>query len=108
MPGCVRKTAGEFDTTGGKLGVERVRVFNEQVGVEEFVCVLVRIRLRRLSAAEVDSVLVTRDDSVLRRVLPGAETVEAKFVFVISNSRRDVRGEELGRDLADHAPQYTG
>src|SRR5438874_6324729 len=78
VPGRVGKASRELDTAGGKLGVERVRVLNEQVGVEELVGVFVRIRWRRFGAAEVNSVLVARDDGVDRRVLPGAETVEAK------------------------------
>ena len=37
-----------------------------------------------------DSVLVARDDSVDRRVIPGAETVEAEFVPVVREGRRQV------------------
>ena len=37
--------------------------------------------------AKMDSVLVARDDSVDRRVVPRAETVEAKFVLVVGESR---------------------
>src|SRR5262245_10026512 len=107
MPGSVRETPGELDTTSGKFGEKRVRILNEQVGVEEFVGIFIRIRRRRFGAAEVDSVLVTCDDSVHRRVLPSAETVEAKFILVIGQRRRDVHGEELGRNLVDHLVEYT-
>src|SRR6185436_4429821 len=35
------------------------------------------------------------------------ETVEAEFVPVVRESRRQVRGEELRRDVADHGAQDT-
>src|SRR5271167_1394705 len=70
LPGSVSKAARELDTTGQKLGVERVRVLNEQVCVEEFVGVFVRTRDRRFRATEVDSVLVARHDRVHRWVPP--------------------------------------
>src|SRR5215472_10063309 len=48
--------------------------------------------------------LVARNNGVNRRVLPGAQTLKAKLIFVISKSAGDVHGEELGRDLTDHGP----
>src|SRR5215831_8728441 len=107
VPGRIRQASRELDTAGRKLRVERVGILDEQVGVEEFVGVLVRIRCRWLSAAEVDSVVVARDDGVDGRVLPGAETVEAKFVSVIGERRGDVDGEELRGDLADHGAHHS-
>jgi hypothetical protein len=72
VPRGVGKTPRELYTTGGKLGVEFVRVVNEQIGVEEFVGILVRMQRGRFGASEVYSVVVTRYDRVHRRVLPGA------------------------------------
>ena len=75
--------------------------------VEEFVGVLVRIGRRRFGAAKVNPVLIPRDDSVDRWVPPGTQTIEAKFVHVVRERPRQVRREELGRDLADHGAQVT-
>jgi hypothetical protein len=82
-------------------------VLDEQVGVEQLVGVFVGIGRVRLGEAEMNSVLVARDDGIDRRVIPSAETFEAKFVPVVRESRRQVCGEELGRDLADHRAQPT-
>jgi len=107
VPGRVAKGSRELDSTGGILGVQRIRVLDEQVCVEQFVRVFVGIWRGRIGEAEVDSMLVARDDGVDRRVIPGAETLEAKCVSVIREGRRQVRSEELGRDLADHRAQHT-
>jgi hypothetical protein len=45
--------------------------------------VLVRIRRRRFGAAEVNPLLIPRDNRVDRRVLPGAQTIEAKFCLLL-------------------------
>ena len=37
-----------------------------------------------------------------RRVLPRAQTLEAKLVLVVSERAGNVRGEEQRRDLTDH------
>ena len=80
MPRCVGKGARELDTARGIFREERVRVVYEQVCVEQLVGVFFGILRGRFGAAEVDSVPVPRDDGVDRRVLPGADTVEAEFV----------------------------
>ncbi len=54
-----------------------------------------------------DSVLVAHDDSVDRRVIPRADTVEAKSVLVVREGRSHFRGEELGCDLPNHGAQHT-
>jgi hypothetical protein len=57
---------------------------------------------RRLGETEVDSLLVSGDDGIDRRIIPRAETFEAQPVSVVCEGRRQVRREELGRDLANH------
>jgi hypothetical protein len=107
VPRHVGKASREFDAAGDILGVERVRVLNVQVGVEELVGVFVRIRRRRLGETKVHAVLVARDDGVDRRVIPSADTVEAKFVLVIREGGSHFRGEELGRNLPNHGAHHT-
>jgi hypothetical protein len=46
--------------------------------------------------AEVDSVRVTRDDGVGRRIVPRAEAVEAKLVLVIRERRMQVPVKNCG------------
>ena len=46
-------------------------------------------------------VLVARNDGIDWRILPRAQTFEAKLVLVIGESGGNVRGEKLRRDLAD-------
>jgi hypothetical protein len=58
--------------------------------------------LWRLGAAEMNRVLVARNDAVDWRILPRAQTFEAELVFVIGEGGGKVRGEELRRDLTDH------
>jgi hypothetical protein len=98
LPGRVAERSRELDSAGVILGVERIRVLDQQIGVEQFVRVFVGIWRRRIGDTEVNSVLVPRDDGIDRRLLPGAETLEAKLVSVIREGRRQVRREELGRD----------
>ena len=43
VPGHVAKFTGEFNGLGGVLGIKCVGVFHEEVGVEQFVRVFVRI-----------------------------------------------------------------
>jgi hypothetical protein len=76
--------------TATTLGVQRIRVLDEQVCVEQFVGVFVGMWRGRIGEAEVDSVLVAGDDGVDRRVIPRAETLEAKYVPVIREGRRQV------------------
>jgi hypothetical protein len=45
---------------------------------------------------------VTHDDGVNRRVLPRAQTLEAKLRFLIGKGAGDVHGEEQRRDLTNH------
>jgi hypothetical protein len=52
--------------------------------------------------SEENPLLIPRDNRVDRRVLPGAQTIEAKCVPVVGQSRRQIGREELGRDLADY------
>ena len=80
VPGRVANASCELDSAGGKLGVQRVRVFDQQVGVEQLVGVFVGIGRGRSGEAEMNSVLVARDDGIDRRVTPSAETFEAKFL----------------------------
>jgi hypothetical protein len=63
-----------------------------------------RIGRGRLGAAEMNRVLVARNDGIDRRILPHALTLEAQLVFVIGESGRNVRSEEQRRDLTDHEP----
>ena len=79
-----------------------VGIFDEQVGIEQFVPVFVRIGCGRLGAAEVDRVVVARHDGVVRRILPRPQTLEAKLVFVLGERGRNVGGEELWCDPTDH------
>ena len=46
--------------------------------------------------------LVACNDGVNGRVLPGAQTPEAKLICVIGKSAGNVQGEELRRDLTNH------
>lgn len=55
-----------------------------------------------VGTAEVNRLLVARNDGVNRRILPRAQTLEAKLSFVIGKGGRDVQGEELRRDLTNH------
>jgi hypothetical protein len=80
VPGRVAKGPRELDSTGGILGIQRIGVLDKQVCVEQFVGVFVGIWSGRVGEAEVDSVLVARDDGVDRRVIPSADTFEVKCV----------------------------
>src|SRR6266576_6465775 len=46
--------------------------------------------------------LVARHDGVSRRVLPGAQTLEAKLSFVIGKGAGNIHGEEQRRDPTNH------
>jgi hypothetical protein len=46
--------------------------------------------------------MVARNDGVNRRVLPRAQTREAKLSFVIGKGAGNVHGEEQRRDLTNH------
>ena len=82
-PGHVRESAREFYAAGCVLRMKRVCVLNDQVGVEQFVRIFVRVGSGRVGAAEMNRVLVARNNGVDRGVLPCAPAFKAKLVFVI-------------------------
>lgn len=102
VPGHVAQASCEFDALGGVLGIEGVGVFHEDVGVEEFFGVFVRVGGGRFGAAEVDGVMVARDDGVDRWVEPGSQALEAQLFLVVGERGGNVPGEELRCDLLDH------
>jgi hypothetical protein len=102
FPRHVGETPSELHASGCVLRIKRVRIFDEKVGVEQFVRIFIGIGSGRLGAAEMNRVLVARNDGVDWRILPRAQTFEAELVFVIGEGGRNVRGEELRRDLTDH------
>src|SRR6516164_7438061 len=104
MPGCVCKSAREFHASSSILGVKRVYILDEYVGVEQFVRIFVGVGWRRFGKAEVNRTLVARNDGVNRRVMPRAQALETKLISVIGKSAGNVHGEELRRDLTDHWP----
>src|SRR6516164_3645470 len=104
MPGCVCKSAREFHASSSILGVKRVYILDEYVGVEQFVRIFVGVGRRRFGKAEVNRTLVARNDGVNRRVVPRAQALETKPISVIGKSAGNVHGEELRRDLTDHWP----
>lgn len=73
----IGKSPDELYALGRILGIQRIRIFDREVGTEQFLCILVRIGGRRLGAAEMDGVPVARYDCVTWRVLPRAQTLEA-------------------------------
>lgn len=77
------KASRKLDAPGAIFGQEPISIPNEQIRVEEVVGILVRIQRRRFGAAKVNPLLIPRDDRVDRWVLPGAQTLEAKFVLVV-------------------------
>src|SRR5215472_3212343 len=105
--GHVRKSAHEFNTSCSILSIKRVRILDEKVRVQQLIRVFVRISRRRVGTAEVDRVLIARNDSVNRWVLPCTQTFETKFRFEIGNGAGYVQGEEYGRDLSNHAGKST-
>jgi hypothetical protein len=62
------------------LSVERVRFFDEHVGVEQFLRMLIGIGCGRFGTAEVNRLLVAHNDRVNRRVLPRSRTLEIRMV----------------------------
>ena len=90
------------DREGVVVDIQRVRIFNNEVRVQQLFLIFLRIGCGRLGAAEVNRVLVTRHDGVHRRILPCPSTLKAKLVFVVGERAGNVRGEELRRDLTDH------
>jgi hypothetical protein len=104
VPGHVAKSPSEFHALGGVLGIKCVGVFNDEVCVEQFVRVFVRIGCGRLGAAEMNHLLVARHDGIDRRILPRPQTCEAKLACVIGERCGNVHGEEHGCNLADHGP----
>ncbi len=113
VPWHVAKSPSEFHALGGVLGIKCVGILNDEVGVEQFVRVFVRIGSGRLGAAEMNHPLVARHDGVNRRILPRPQTCETKLASVIGercgnvDSRAPVStgdGEEHRRNLTDHGP----
>ena len=104
VPGHVAKSPSEFHALGGVLGIKCVGIFNEQVGVEQFVRVFVRIGCGRLGGAEMNRLLVARHDGVDRRIQPRPPACEAKFAGVIGERCGNVHGEEYRRNLTEHVP----
>src|SRR5260370_658073 len=104
VPGHVAKSPSEFHALGGVLGIKCVGIFNEEVRVEQFVRVFVRIGGGRLGATEMNHLLVARHDGVDRRILPRHQTCEAKLACVIGERCGNVHGEEYGRNLTEHVP----
>src|SRR6266853_3492666 len=102
VPWHVAKSPSEFYALGGVLGMQCVGIFNEEVGVEQFVRVFVRIGGGRLGATEMNHLLVARHDGVDRRILPRPQACEAKLACVIGERCGNVHGEEYGRDLTEH------
>jgi hypothetical protein len=78
------------------------------MGRPEFVVVFFGIRFGRVGAAEEESVLVTRDDGIDRRILPGADTVEPEFVALVDERHTHLGCEERGRNLRVICAQTTG
>src|SRR5207247_4124583 len=82
------------------------RIFDEYVGVEQFVRILIGIGFGRFGTPEVNRLLVARNDGVNRRILPRAQTLEAKLSSVVGKGAGDVQGEELRCDLTNHGQVY--
>ena len=102
MPWHVGKSPCEFHASSCILSVKRVRISDGYVRVEQFVGILVGIGCGRCGTAEVNRLLVARNDGVNRRVLPRTQTLEAKLSFVIGKGGEDVLSEELRRNLTNH------
>jgi len=102
VPWHVGKSAHEFQASSCILGVQRVRIFDEYVGVKQFFRIFVGVGCGGSSTAEMNRMLVALNDGINRRVLPRAQTLEAKLVLVIGESSGNVPGEEHGRNLTDH------
>ena len=94
MPWHIGQSAREFHASSCILSVKRVRIFDEYVRVEQFVRILVGIGCWRFGTAEVNRLLVARNDGVNRWVLLRAQTLEAKLSVVIAKGARNVHGEE--------------
>ena len=60
VPWHVAEAPSEFQALGGVLGIKRVGIFHEQVRVERFVPVFVRIGSGRGGAAEMNHLLAAR------------------------------------------------
>src|SRR5260370_41001870 len=104
VAGHVAKSPSECYALGGVLGIKCVGVFNEQVRVEQFVRVFVRIGGGRLGAAEMNHLLVACHDGVDRGILPRPQTCETKLARVIGERCGNVPGEKYGRNLTRHGP----
>ena len=70
VPRHVGNSPSEFYALGCVLGIKCIGIFDQQVRVEQFFPVFVRIGSGRLRAAEVNHLLVARHDGIDRRILP--------------------------------------
>jgi hypothetical protein len=116
VPWRVAKSPSEFYALGGVFGIKSVGIFHEQVGVEQFVRVFVRIGGGRRGATEMNHLMVARHDGVDRRILPRAQTCETKLACVIGERRGNVDsrapvstgdGEEHRRNLTERRPSLS-
>jgi hypothetical protein len=64
FPWHVGEPASELHASGSVLGEQRVSIFDEYVGVQKFVRIFIRIGCGRRGAAEMNRVLVPRDNCV--------------------------------------------
>ncbi len=106
LPWHVGWSPREFHASSCILSVKRVRIFDEYVGVEQFVRILIGIGFGRFGTPEVNRLLVARNDGVNRRILPRAQTLEAKLSSLVGKGAGDVQGEELRCDLTNHGQVY--
>jgi hypothetical protein len=106
-PWHVGKSAHELDASSCMLGVQRVRIFDEYIRVEQLVRIFVGVGCGRFGTAEMNRMLVAGNDGVNRRVLPRAQTLETKLILVIGKSSGNVPGEELRRNLTDDGPSLV-
>ena len=104
VPWHVGKSPSELYPYSRVLGIKCVGIFDEQVRVEQFLLVFVRIGCGRQGAPEVNRLLVARHDCINRRVLPRPHTLGAELVSVVGKRSWNVNGEELRCNLADHVP----
>ncbi len=102
-PWHVGKPSRELHALGRVLALKRVRAFDIEVCVKQLVLIFFRSGGGRHCAAEVNCVLVACHNGVYRRILPRAQTFEAKLLFVIGDCSENVISQELRCDLTNHA-----
>src|SRR4051794_5117282 len=64
VPRHVGESPSEFHVPGCAVGVKRVRIFNEQVSVKQFVRIFIGIGSGRFGATEVNRLLVSRNNGI--------------------------------------------